>query len=239
MGNAEFDWLAGGSQQKTSTIVMFFWAPFPMCSTAVLSKWLLIFVAETQNYWGDVYPPRTLYCLLCGTLRHMCVENPEYPNFLDKKDPAFTGFLNTVDEVFKSLWASGVGSASSPTEGISADNKNLLWSSGVLNTTTLRGLIRAVFYTVGKCFCLHRDLEHRNLTTSQFEHLKNPVCFVYCENTSKNKQEGLWQLKLEHKVVNIVANPEVKERYLLNLYFSKLPVKAEYCFLLSSSWSLW
>ena len=40
---------------------------------------------------------------------------------------------------------------------------------------------------VGKCFCLHGDLEHRNLTASQFEHLKNPDCYmyVYRENVLK------------------------------------------------------
>ena len=62
-----------------------------------MRKWLPVFIAETRNRNGDLYPPKTLYSLLCGILRHMRVENPEYPNFLDKKDPAFTGFLNTVD----------------------------------------------------------------------------------------------------------------------------------------------
>ena len=99
-----------------------------------------------------------------------------------------------------------------------------------MNTTTPRGLLRAVFYTVGKCFCLRGGQEHRNLTISQFERLHDPDSFVYRENASKNKQGGLKQLKMDHKVVEIVTNPVVKERcpvYILDLYFSKLPSKAK------------
>lgn len=35
----------------------------------------------------------------------------------------------------------------------------ILWESGVLNTSTPRGLLNAAFYTVGKMFCL---IEVRN-----------------------------------------------------------------------------
>jgi hypothetical protein len=36
----------------------------------LLTKWLGLFVAETSKVNGDPYPPKTLYELLCGLLRH-------------------------------------------------------------------------------------------------------------------------------------------------------------------------
>ena len=65
----------------------------------------------------------------------MCAQNPNYPNFLDKQDPNFTAFFNTVDNLFKSLCASGVGSTSLHKKEVAIYTKeeSLLWSSGVLN----------------------------------------------------------------------------------------------------------
>ncbi len=54
--------------------------------------------------------------------------------------------------------------------------------------------------------------------------------FVYTENLSqKNRHDGLYETRLEHKVVSIVANPKARERcpvYVLDLYLSKLPKAA-------------
>ncbi len=36
------------------------------------------------NRTNEKYPPRTIYSLLTGVLRHMRAENPGYPNFLGK-----------------------------------------------------------------------------------------------------------------------------------------------------------
>ena len=52
------------------------------------------------------------------------------------------------------------------------------------------------------------------------------LLYVYSEKSSKNRQGGLYQAKMDHKTVTIVAKPEVKECcpvYLLDLYISKLP----------------
>ena len=196
----------------------------------VLSIWLPVFVLETRNQRGKKYPPKTLYNLLCGILREMRVQNPNYPNYLDKQDSTFAAFLNTVNNLLKSLREFGVGSTSSHTEEISTEEESLLRSSGVLNTTMPKGLLRAVFYVCGKCFCLRGGQEHRDLAPSQFERLRDPYCYVYRENTLNNKQGGLRQLKLEHKVIKIVANPAVKEKcpvYIFDLYLSKLPDKAK------------
>ena len=70
-------------------------------------------------------------------------ENSEYPNFLDKNDATFATFQTALDNVFKNL---RVGSKARHTESISVEEENRLWDSGVINTRTPLGLLRAIIY---------------------------------------------------------------------------------------------
>uniref|UniRef100_A0A1X7T9L7 Uncharacterized protein n=1 Tax=Amphimedon queenslandica TaxID=400682 RepID=A0A1X7T9L7_AMPQE len=182
------------------------------CSKEVICKWLCLFVNETRNKSGERYPPKTIQCLLAGIMRHMRDQNSEYPNFMSKDDPAFHTFIVTLDNLFKNLRSDGIGTESSLTESISKEEEDQLWKSGVLNVTSPLGLLRAVFYYNGKCFCLRGGEEHRQLKISQFQRLQNPNRYVYSENSSKNRPGGLLQTYLSHKVVPIVENPAVGER---------------------------
>ena len=160
----------------------------------------------------------------------MRIHNPNYPNFLNKEDTSFRTFHVTLDSLFKSLRSEGIGSNSSRTEGITNEEEDILWQSEVVSTDNPKGLLRAIFYYCGKCFCLRGGLEHRNLSLSQFERLFNPDRYIYREKSSKNKQGGLKQLRIEHKVVTIMANKAVGNRcpvFLLDLYISKLPHQAK------------
>ena len=135
-----------------------------------------------------------------------------------------------LDNLFKSLRSDGVGSTSAHTEGISKEEEDTLWQSGVLNVESPIGLLHVVFLYCGKCFCLRGGQEHRNLSLSQLERLYNPDRYIYRENSSKNRQGGLKQLRTEHKVVTIVANEVVGDRcpvFLLDRYISKLPTAAK------------
>lgn len=49
---------------------------------------------------------------------------------------------------------------------VTKEEENLLWERGVLNLDTPLGLIRPVFYSNGKVFCLRGGKEHRNLKIS-------------------------------------------------------------------------
>ena len=90
-----------------------------------------MFVNETRAENGAPYPPKTLQCLLAGILRHMREEtNPNYPNFFSKEDPDFTSFHMTLDNLFKSIRADGIGTESSLTESISREEENQLWTVG-------------------------------------------------------------------------------------------------------------
>ena len=55
----------------------------------VVSKWLALYIAETQKENGDCYPPKTLYALLAGLLRYCQSKNPTCLNFLDTFDKRF------------------------------------------------------------------------------------------------------------------------------------------------------
>ena len=197
----------------------------PSASKEILNKFLTIFIAQVRNQHGDRYPPKTIYSLLTGILRSMHSDNVFYPNFLDKNDPEFSTLGQLWDNLFKKLKSNGIGSNSQHTENISPDEENKLSTSGVLNVTTPKGSLRAVFYVCGKCFCLRGGEEHRNLSVHQLKRLADPDCYRYTENTSKNRPGGIEELKSDHKSVMIMANPDVGERCpvsILDKYISKL-----------------
>ena len=128
--------------------------------------------------------------------------------------------------MFKNLKSDGVGADAKHTEAISAEEEKQLWESGVLNVSTPTGLLRAVFYMCGKCFCLRGGLEHRHLSVSQLKRLTDPDRYLYLEHSSKNRPGGVDRVKLDHKSVRIVANSSVGERcpvFILDKYISKLP----------------
>jgi hypothetical protein len=87
-------------------------------------------------------------------------------------------------------------------------------------------LQRAVFFYVGKHFCIRGGEEQRKLSPSQFIRYSDPDRYAYIEHGSKNRSGGLSQLNVTNKVVECVALPENRPKclvYLLDVYLSKLP----------------
>ena len=119
------------------------------CPPDIICNVLQKFVTEARREDGSPYPPKTLYQLLCGLLRHSrgMQENP--PNFLDQKDVRFKKLHGTCDCVFQGLHEDGVGTAKKSAEIISEENENQLWEMGTLNVTTPHGLQNAVFFYIG------------------------------------------------------------------------------------------
>ena len=107
----------------------------PTCSVKILKKWLCVYVAETRSHTGQEYPPGTIHSLLSGIFRHMKAQNSLYPNFMDKNNADSVVFNTTLDNLYKKLRNDGVGAASKK------DEEDLLWSSGVINTTSPIGLL--------------------------------------------------------------------------------------------------
>ena len=74
-----------------------------MHSTEVLCTVLSLFLAEARKVNGEHYPPKTLFQLMAGLLRHARSIDPNYPNFLDQSDTRFKGLQGTMDNCFRKL----------------------------------------------------------------------------------------------------------------------------------------
>ena len=177
--------------------------------TAVLNKWLSLFVAETRNQHGSRYPPKSVYMLLAGLLRHMRILSPLSPNFLDTGERRFSSFHNTLDNVFRELCLQGVGSETKEAQPFTKAEEESLWESGVTNA---KGLLRAFFFPKRKDFLFTRGEEHQQLKLSQLKTFTYLLRYVYTENLSKNRSGGLAQMRVKNKVVLIVAVPEAGTR---------------------------
>ena len=121
-------------------------------NTAVLSKWLSLFVAETGKQDGSRYPPKSVYMLLTGLLRHMRTLSPLSPNFLGTGDRQFSSFHNALDNALRELRLQGVGFETKEAQSFTKEEEESLWESGVLSTTNAKGWLRAVFFLNGKNF---------------------------------------------------------------------------------------
>ena len=117
----------------------------------LLNHHLSQFVVETRKANGEHYPPSSLHQLLCGLLRHKCEVNPCCSNFLNKKDARFKPLQGTMDALFHNLHSQGLGRIKHA-EIITPEEEEQLWESGIMNSTTLKGLQNAVFHLVGKAF---------------------------------------------------------------------------------------
>ena len=112
------------------------------------------------------------------------------------------------------------------TEIITPEEEELLLNSGVMGIYSPRALVHAVFYFVGKAFCLRGGAEQRCLKPSQFVREYNPDRYTYTENRSKNHRGGFGTLHNSNKVVTVYSTGGDLLRdvlWLLDRYFSKFP----------------
>ena len=65
----------------------------PSCSEELLNKWLCVYVVETRNQDGNLYPPKTVYTLVCGILREMRVAIQNTQICLKRKTQVSTVFM--------------------------------------------------------------------------------------------------------------------------------------------------
>ena len=151
---------------------------------------------------------------------------PPPPGFLDKKVGIYQDLHKIRDSVYRKLQSDGVGMNVKHCEPFSREEETTLWKSGVLSISNPKCLQRAIFYYVGKHFCIRGGEEQRSLKPSQFVRSSNPDSYTYVEHGSKNRPGGIDQMNLENKCVKCVAIPENRPMclvYLLDLYLKKLP----------------
>ena len=125
------------------------------------------------------------------------------------------------------LCEDGISAGSRHVPTISIEEESLLWEKGVLNDSTSRCLLRAVFcYN----FILQVGQEHRDLKLLQFKRLTNSDLYVYTGNASKSRGGGLGQLSLEHKRVPVYASGTGESKchvWLLDKYITMLPTSVK------------
>lgn len=194
----------------------------------LLNYWLSRFVVEVRREDGQQYPPTTISNLLAGLYRECRKYDRNCPNFMNRKDPMFKELSGALQVRYRELREAGVGAVVKHAAVVSSEEEDALWVSKVIGDHAPLALQRAVFFYVGKTFCLRGGEEQRRLKPSQFIRSSNPDCYTYVENGSKNKS-GL-NLKEKNKVVPVYGNASARPRclvYLLDKYFSKFPLKGK------------
>jgi hypothetical protein len=120
-----------------------------------LNHWLSLFVNEVRNTKGSQYPPRTIQQILAGLQRYLIEINPvDSYKFMDKKNSNFRDFHRACDSVYRQLHAGGVGVVVHHSKAFSVEEEDLFWNKGIMSDSNPVRLQRAVFFYVGKHFCL-------------------------------------------------------------------------------------
>ena len=73
----------------------------PPWDTDAMAQYLAKYACETRNVSGGKYPATTIFSLLSGLLRRSRSIDPDFPNFLDTKDPRFRS-MHCVIDIFES-----------------------------------------------------------------------------------------------------------------------------------------
>ena len=193
-----------------------------------LNHWLSRFVVEARRGDGKQYPPATLASMLAGLYRYTKKFDPSAPNFMNKKDGTFKDLYGALQVRYRELRQAGIGADVKHSPIVTKEEEDTLWTTGVLGDEDPVALQRAVFFYVGKVFCIRGGEEQRSLKQSQFARSHDPDCYTYIENGSKNKS-GV-NLKQPNKIVPVYAVPDSRPRclvYLLDKYLSKIPQRGK------------
>ena len=134
-----------------------------------MNFWISRFVAEVRNKRGEPYLPKSIHQLLAGLQRYMLDKNPGAPKFLDKQETCFREIRGTCDTVYRDLCSKGVGAEVHHTPIFTAEEEAKLWQLEILTIKNPKGLQRAVFFYIGKCFCIRGGQEQRSPWSIKFQ----------------------------------------------------------------------
>ena len=199
---------------------------------------LCVCVNELRKEDGTEYTPRSLAQFIAGLQRYINDKKGCSIHLCNPDNPTFKPLHRTLDSCYRQLYTQGVGMKRNHAKILSNKEEEQLWDLGTVSTDSPTGLLRAVFFYNGLNFVLRGGQEHRNLKISQlkFSTVPDPDrpdlfidCIEYTEHGSKHRPGGHHQLNLENKVATQYTRSELGVRchvYLLQLYLSKLPVRA-------------
>ena len=192
-----------------------------------VNYWMSRFVAEVRNRKGEPYPRRSIHQLLAGLQRYILDKNPNFITLLDKQQTCFRDICGTCDTVYRDLRSQGAEVRHAP---IITPHEDKSWVAEVFNINNPKALQRAVFYYIGKVFCIRGGQKQRTLELSNFKWSAKPGCdphsVMYIEHGSKNRPGGLRDMRVENKEITCHPCPEEIPKclvFLLNKYLAKLP----------------
>lgn len=176
--------------------------PFLHVMTAEqLNFYLGRFIMETRRKDGVEYPPRSLYLITCGLLRHLKDKNVFDKNILDNNDCRFSEFRKILDSKMKDLLKRGFGTSIKQAELIMSQDEESMWNKGIFGDKDSETLQHTMFYYNCKLFGLRGHDEHHELECSQFV-LGTDNSGKYVEfigRASKTYKGGLAQMQLTNK----------------------------------------
>jgi len=195
-----------------------------------LNYWLSRFVVEVYREDGKPYLPGSINNILAGLHCYStsCVPSGvACPNFMSRKDPAFRDLTGALQVRYRELRMDGVGAVVKHAPIVTSEEEDMLWESKVIGVHTPLALVRAVFFYVGKAFCLQGGEEQRQLKRSHFKRSYDADCYTYVENGFKY-HSGV-NFREDNKIVPVYSCLEAQRRclvYLLDSYFEKFPPQA-------------
>ena len=98
--------------------------------------------------------------------RHTVEISLTTPKFLDHSNPIYCDLHRACDTVYRELHGQGIGTAVRHTATFTPEEEEKLWVSGVIFILTPKAFQRAVFFYIGKHFCIRGGEELRQLGPS-------------------------------------------------------------------------
>ena len=129
----------------------------------IQAHWLARFIIEVRKINGCEYPPNTLYHIVNGIMRHVCMSNPGTDFYNDAK---FSGFISSLNAEMKRLKSKGIGSTQKQAEPLSPQTEELLLERKILGNHTLQALLNTIIFMNGLYFAFRSEDEHYSLRRS-------------------------------------------------------------------------
>ncbi len=194
---------------------------FATLTAEQMDFWLSRFVLEARKANGQLYPPNSLYQIVCGLLRHLRESNRADVNIFE--DKRLEQFRKSLDAEMKRLHATGKFADKRQAQPITTEQEDRLWLFGLLGESSPKVLLDTLVYLIGLFFALRSGGEHRRLRHSPsqlrlFEQPEGRSYLTYREDFSKTNQGGLQHRQKVPKEVTHYANTNDPARCLVRLY---------------------
>ena len=189
-------------------------------SVADINKHLSRFVVEARKQNADDYPPRSIYLIMCGLLRHMREEGVIDKNFLDEHDSRFKCFQKTLDSRMRMLCSDGLGTIIHQADPIAPKKEAELYKNRSIWRFD-RGSIatNCVFYNC-KLFGLRGMDDHRQLQCEQIKtgHDSKGRFVEFTGKSSKSIHGGIKQRNVTSKNIRHYSTIPGSGRCLHRIY---------------------